>query len=56
MGYPATGKSAAAEWVCLPEVSSALAEISQLKMINAEVIEAVHPPGGLTDAHMYEGP
>ena len=54
MGYPATGKSAAAEWVCLPEVSSALAEISQLKMINAEVIEAVHPPGGLTDAHMYE--
>ena len=53
MGYPATGKSAAAEWVCLPEVSSALAEISQLKMINAEVIEAVHPPGGLTDAHMY---
>ena len=54
MGYPATGKTAAAEWVCLPEVSSALAEISQLKMINAEVIEAVHPPGGLTDAHMYE--
>ena len=54
MGYPATGKSAAAEWVCLPEVSSALAEISQLKMINAEVIEAVHAPGGLTDAHMYE--
>ena len=38
----------------MPEVSSALAEISQLKMINAEVIEAVHPPGGLTDAHMYE--
>ena len=28
MGYPATGKSAAAEWVCLPEVSNALAEIS----------------------------
>ena len=54
MGYPATGKSAAAEWVCLPEVSNALAEISQLKMIKAEVIEAVHPPGGLTDAHMYE--
>ena len=54
MGYPATGKSAAAEWVCLPEVSSALAEISQLKKINAEVIEAVPPPGGLTDAHMYE--
>ena len=53
MGFPDVGVKAPSEWVHSEEVSSALISLTQLEKIEPQVLSAVHPPGGLSEAHMY---
>ena len=54
MGFPDAGVKAPSAWAHSPEVSRALISLAHLEKVESQVLSAVHPPGGLSEAHMYE--